>query len=77
MRTMILFAAADRRFGGCSRALADDERGCSLARRSLVAVNASFRANVSLRPNERAPVCLRETRPLTPSCFSATAMLTQ
>jgi hypothetical protein len=57
-------------------ALAGDERGCSL-REDAVTLKASFRTGVSLRRKVRAPICLRETRPLTPSCLSATAMLTQ
>lgn len=57
-------------------ALADDERGCTL-REAPVTLKASFRAGVSPRRKVRAPICLREARPLTPSCLSATAMLTQ
>lgn len=69
--SMLLIAATAAQPG-----LADGERECAL-REAAVTVNASFRATTSLRRQERAPVCLRETRPLTPSCISATALLTQ
>ena len=57
-------------------ALADDARGCSARADSFTPTKASFPAKVSLR-QPRAAFCPRVTRPLTPSCFSATAMLTQ
>lgn len=75
MRVMILSLLLVAAFAA-QPALADDTHGCSL-REGPDVVKASFRTGVSVRRNERAPVCLRETRPLTPSCFSATSMLTQ
>jgi hypothetical protein len=57
-------------------AVAEDERGCSVRAGSFTATKASFPARVSFR-QPRVAFCPRETRPLTPSCFPATAMLTQ
>jgi len=57
-------------------ALAEDERGCSVGAGSFSATKASFPAKVSFR-QPRAAFCPREVRPFTPSCLSATAMLTQ
>lgn len=70
MSTLLIAASATQ------PSLADGLRECGL-REAAVTANASFRATISLRRKERAPICLRETRPLTPSCISATAMLTQ